>query len=198
MSERFQKAAREGLGLDLLQGLRSRRSVYHYEERTPDLALLKEAIELATLAPNHYKTQPWRFVVIHGEGRESLAAVIESTAERLGRPLDAARARAFEAPAMVLVSVCPQLKRRKVLLTEETLAVAAATQNLMLALHGMGLGSLWTTGPLILSPEMEAFAGLSGPNDHLLGMILVGYPNKEKLPPPRPADKAAEFIRWVG
>lgn len=43
-------------------------------ERPVDHDLLNELIELATWAPNHHHTWPWRFAVLEGDARGELAA----------------------------------------------------------------------------------------------------------------------------
>lgn len=183
--------------LPTLEALRTRRSVYVFEERCPDLGPVREALDAAVLAPNHHRTMPWRFAVVHGEGRRRLGDALAEAAQRIGRPTDPARAKAFQAPILVIAGISPRLDRPKVLAEEEVLAGAAAVQNLMVALHACGIGSIWTTGALIDSPELRAVAGLTGPHDRVIGLIYVGFEAEgSRLPVRRPRDHR-DFTVWI-
>jgi hypothetical protein len=73
----------------------------------------------------------------------------------------------------------------KVLLEDEHLAVGAAIQNIKLALHALGVGSIWTAGALIGSKEVREFFGVTAWNDRKLGLIYVRFSrdeDKERFP----------------
>jgi nitroreductase len=173
-----------------LRVIAGRRSVYNFAETPVEEADLRLALDMAVQAPNHRLTRPWRFSVFLREARHRLADTFADAAA--ARQLDAERARAKQliAPAVVCVGVSPQLDRPKVLEEEEALAVAAAIQNMMLALHARGIGSLWTTGALCDTPEVRALLGWSGPRDRVLGVIHVGYAAPGERVPPRKSDYA--------
>lgn len=184
--------------MNLLEGLATRRSVYHFSERAPDLELVKAALDTAVLAPNHRKTRPWRFAVFSGEGRLRLADAFGQAAARLDRPVERAKEKPFSAPIQVLAGVRPALDQPKVVEHEEMLAVGAAIQNIMLALHAQGVGSIWTTGALADSEEVKRMVGWTNPADRVVGMIYVGYPDGEKAIPERLPCTHHAFTTWIG
>jgi nitroreductase len=57
--------------VDTIEALRARRSIGKLDGDVPE-AELRELIELATWAPNHKLTEPWRFTVLRGAARERL------------------------------------------------------------------------------------------------------------------------------
>jgi len=59
--------------MDLAAQIRNRRSVLVYEERPVATDLVAELLDAAVWAPNHHLTQPWRFVLVVGEGRTRMA-----------------------------------------------------------------------------------------------------------------------------
>jgi nitroreductase len=74
----------------------------------------------------------------------------------------------------------------KVVEIENICAAAAATENLLLAAHALGLAAHWRTGPAAQVPEVKAFLGLA-PDQHLISFVYLGYPLVEPVPPQRPS-----------
>jgi nitroreductase len=74
----------------------------------------------------------------------------------------------------------------KVLEIENVAATAAATQNLLLAAHALGLGAKWRTGEWARDLMVKEFLGFE-PDQHLIGFIYIGYPEFESEPLPRPS-----------
>src|SRR5579862_1719637 len=164
---------------DALGVIGSRRSIYAFAATPVAEDDLRLALDLAVRAPNHRLTRPWRFGVFLGEGRSRLADALAAASVRLGLPIEKARATAFMAPAIVCAGVACQLDRPKVVEHEECYAVAAAVENLMLALHARGIGSIWTTGARADTSEVRALLGLNGAHDHVIAIVGVGYPAAE-------------------
>lgn len=183
--------------MNLLDGLAGRRSVYDYAADGPDPAVVKAALDLAVLAPNHHKTRPWRFAVISGAGRDKLADAFGLAARRLGRPVDAARRKAFSAPLYVLFGVRPMLAHPKVREIEEVLAVGAAVQNFMLALHAHDVASIWTTGELARSDEVLRLAGWTEPDDQVVGLVCAGFADGDKPVRARQPTSHEPFTTWI-
>lgn len=183
--------------MDILDALATRRSVYHFADDCPDLAAVRAALDAAVLAPNHHKTKPWRFAVFSGKGREQLSEAFGLAAERLGRPVDRARGRPFTSPVQVLVGARPQLDNPKVKEQEEYLAVGAAVQNFMLALHAHRVGSIWTTGALSDSDEVKRLVGWMQASDQVIGMVYVGFADRGKAIPERAPSSHETFTTWI-
>jgi nitroreductase len=180
---------------DVLRAMGNRRSIYSFAPRPVDEDDLILALDLAVRAPNHRLTRPWRFGVFLGEGRYRLADALGAASTRLGLPVEKARRTALLAPAVVCAGVAPQLDRPKVVEHEECYAVAAAIENLLLALHARGIGSLWTTGASADTPEVRALLGLNGPHDHIIAIVLIGYPAPDSRLISRAIDHTT-FTTW--
>jgi nitroreductase len=64
----------------------SRRSNLHVDpDRTVPVELVERLCRLATWAPNHRRTWPWRFAAFTGDGRARLGAAIADEMARVGR-----------------------------------------------------------------------------------------------------------------
>lgn len=155
--------------------------------------LIELLIELATWAPNHKRTWPWRFSVLTGAARyrfgEALAAVaavdgasIEKVAKLRGKYARSA------AVVLVWVALDPDPMRAK----EDRDAVAAAVQNLLLAATSFGLGNYWATVPEDLCDAARRFARLD-PDHDLVALVYLGWPTGESPAPPRPDPQVTWF-----
>ncbi|MFQ5774745.1 MAG: nitroreductase [Kiloniellaceae bacterium] len=183
--------------MDVLEAITTRRSVYGFAEQCPDLGLVRTALDAAVLAPNHYKTRPWRFAVFSGKGRHRLSQALGAAAARLDRPVERAKEKPYTSPIQVVAGVRPLLDHPKVVAHEEMLAVGAAIQNFMLALHAHGVGSIWTTGALADSDEVKRLVGWTEPDDRVVGMVYVGYADAAKAIPQRTPCSHAQFTTWI-
>src|SRR5947209_13446917 len=79
------------VGRDVLRALEARRSMARVKPDRPPRELVEQVIAAAAWAPNHFKTEPWRFCVVSGDARHELGAVMEES-------LRAARARSNVEP----------------------------------------------------------------------------------------------------
>jgi nitroreductase len=161
-------------------------------------ALIEKLLDAAVQAPNHYKVRPWRFVVLTGEGRNKLGNVMAASQQERhpdfpADAFDKCRALPFRAPVVIAVGV-DKPSEAKVLEIENICAAAAATQNLLLAAHAMGLGAKWRTSEWARDPLVKRFLGFDA-DQHIIGFIYVGYPEFVAEPAPRPSFEDRTF--WM-
>jgi nitroreductase len=173
---------------DFSRLVRSRRtSMIVDQERAVPLDLVDELCALATWAPNHKKTWPWRFAVFTGPGRARLGDTMADDMERLGYGDDAKRAKTrtkyLRTPATLVVGCSAH--DNEMLHSENRDAVAAGIQNLLLGATTLGLASFWST-PAITRPsavlELCGFAH----DDRLVGVIYLGWATQDCPAPERP------------
>jgi nitroreductase len=185
--------------MDVIDALRSRRSIGRLEGEVRDDEI-RELVELATLAPNHRMTEPWRFTIVRGAARERLGRVWSEIAMRdlplTGEAREAAAqreaAKPLRAPVLIVVSV--RTDPDEVTATEDFAAGAAAVENILLGAAGRGLGAMWRTGDAAYAPEVKAFLELD-PTDRIVAFVYLGRSTAE-APPPKPRNVGAA-IRWL-
>lgn len=74
-------------------------------------------------------------------------------------------------------------------------SVASAVAYLLLALHQMGLGAVWMTGPMQAKGEIEKILGVP-PSMDVVAFIPVGYPAEKPAPKERrPITEVTTIIR---
>ncbi|MFC4596618.1 nitroreductase family protein [Cohnella hongkongensis] len=182
--------------------VRGRRSIGKVKEDPVPRKLVEKLIEAAVWAPNHFRTEPWRFIVMTGEGRkvlgEAYAAIASAGWGELAEEERAARrqaevAKALRAP-VVIAAVCSPSDDARALPQEELAAAHAAVQNLLLAAHDNGLGAVWRTGAPAYHPVMKQAFKLED-RETVVGFVYVGYPD---MPQPAAArTPAAEKTIWL-
>ena len=176
--------------MDVLEAIHHRHSIKKVKQDEVPRELIGKLLDAAAQAPNHYKVRPWRFVVLTGEGRNKLGDVMAASQQERHPdfPLEAfdkCRALPFRAPVVIAVGV-DKPSEPKVLEIENICAAAAATQNLLLAAHAMGLGAKWRTSEWARDPLVKKFLGFDS-DQHMIGFIYVGFPEFVAESVPRPS-----------
>jgi nitroreductase len=186
----------------ILQALRERRSMGRVRPEAPPRAQIEQIIAAAGWAPNHYRTAPWRFIVVTGAARErlggvmaaSLAATLENPDDPEARQLiERERRKPLRAPILIAVAAVPS-EAPKVIEIEEIAATAAAVENMLLAAQALGLGAMWRTGRPAYDPEVKRFLGLPD-HSHVLALVYVGYPDMASVPENR--QDALQQTTWL-
>lgn len=170
--------------MEALQAILTRRSIRQYAPHpVPDDVIL-ELLAAAMQAPSAGNQQPWHFVVVTGRDQmEALAGVLPH-----GQMLKTA-------PLGVVVCCDTEPLRHPAFWVQDC---SAATQNLLLAAHALGLGGVW----LGVYPNEERVAGIR----RVLGLpgqvvplcaLALGYPAAQPEPPARRYDEAkVHHDRW--
>ena len=176
--------------MDVFEAIYNRHSQGKVKTDPVPREAIEKLLDAAIQAPNHYKVRPWRFVVLTGEGRNKLGEVMAASqqARHPEFPLEAfdkCRSLPLRAPVLIAVGV-DKPSEAKVLEIENICAAAAATQNLLLAAHALGLGAKWRTGEWARDKMVKEFLGFEA-DQHLIGFIYIGYPEIEVEYPPRPS-----------
>jgi len=116
--------------MDILEAILTRRSIRKYENKPVEEALVKELLAAAMAAPSAGNQQPWHFVVVTEREKLDALSHVHPYVTMLR-----------QAPLAILVCADPKVEKFP---GNWVLDCAAATQNLLLAAHGLGLGAVWT------------------------------------------------------
>ncbi|WP_047153010.1 nitroreductase family protein [Aneurinibacillus tyrosinisolvens] len=181
----------------------ARRSIGKVTQEPVPREHIEKMIAAGNWAPSHHNTQPWKFFVLAGEGRNRLGkaygeiAVIEKgegISEQERKELyEKAYKKAFRAP-LIIAMACLPTQEERIIESEEFSAAAACIQNMLLAAHSLGYGSIWRTGKPSYHPVMKKLFGL-GEKDRLMGLVYIGKPDMVKEPKRTPAEEKTEW--WL-
>lgn len=160
--------------MDAYETVLARRSVRKYTSEPVAREWLLKVINAARLAPTARNEQPWEFVVLTDPAR----------LRQLGEMTDHGKFIA-DAPACIAV-LCQDTKYY----LEDG---SAATTQMMIAAHTLGLGTCWVAGDKkAYAPRIVEFLG--GPADHrLVALIAIGHPAEDPHPNKRALD---EVVHW--
>lgn len=153
--------------MDAMDAILSRRSIRRYKDKKVPEEVVKKLLEAGMAAPSAKNRQPWRFIVI--DDRELLDEIPNH------QPYSS-----MLRSAPLAICVCGE-GYDDVSRAFWVQDCSAATQNILLAAHALGLGAVW----LGFYPNEEYYGFL---NDHLnipdgvipLCLISIGYPAEDK------------------
>ena len=166
-----------------VEDIMTRTSVRAYSDRAVSPETIDTLLRAAMAAPTAGNKQPWRFVVITDR------AIMDTIASEFGSMTMMSRA-----GAAIVVCGDPEVtfpgEGREYWVQD----ASAATENLLLAAHAVGLGAVWC-GVYPMSDRVARFSGLLHlPSGILpLNCIALGYP----AAPVTPKDKwHPEYIHY--
>lgn len=172
---------------DVILNIRSRRSLRDFTEREIARSTLKMIVETGIYAPSGHNMQTWKFTVTQDPKK---IAFFKKTVERVAKEKKV-YFYGFNAPkAMILISN----DRRN---ADGIQDASCAAQNMMLAAHSLGVGSVWINALMTIcdEPEIRTLLREYGiPDTHIVWATLaMGYPaNQGKM-----LAKKTGVIRWL-
>ena len=169
--------------MDAMTAIRTRRSVRSFTNEDVTDAEVKELLGAAMSAPSAGNEQPWEFVVIRDK-------------QLLGEVGKFSKYAGYAKKAPVCVLVCGNLDYDKYdgFWVQD---VSAATQNILLAAHAMGLGAVWT-GAYPEKERVNGFRKLLGIPSKIvpLSLVVIGHPKKQPSPVQRFKDDRVHYDGW--
>ena len=183
--------------MEVLEAIKTRRSIRRFKPTPVDDKTVELVLDAARWAPSWANTQCWRFIVVRDSDIKSklVEALISVSAERA----NAATKAIGNAP--VVIVACAELGKSgyshgelKGPVTDKgdfwyMYDVALAMQNLTLAAHSLGLGTVH-----VGSFDAKKVATILGVAEGfgVVSMTPLGYPDQE--PGPRPRKELSEIV----
>ncbi|SHG69994.1 nitroreductase family protein [Flagellimonas flava] len=180
---------------DLIQ---NRRSVFpaQYNNKPISKETIEKLLEAANWAPNHKKTEPWRFKVVMGDKRGELGQFLAKKYQEIdAKPKQVKIKKLQENPVRsgAVIAICMQRDPEESLPEwEELAATAMAVQNMWLSCTELGIGCYWSSPGLI--KYMHEFLDLNE-GEKCLGFFYMGHydgelPTAERRP-------MEEKVQWL-
>jgi nitroreductase len=171
--------------MEIEKAIRTRRTHKAFGPRPVSAQTLAELFELASWAPNHHLTNPWRFRVLGPRTRQALMDLAES--EQAGAAVKLARA-----PTLVAVTAVqsgdPDQDR------EDMFATAVAAYIVLLGAHARGLAGYWRTVALLDDRRGRELLGIAA-GETPVGLLYLGEPVQEQRVPERAP--GADFVAYL-
>lgn len=158
-------------GRAAIENIMTRTSIRQYKAQPVEQEKIDILLQAAMAAPTAVNLQPWHFIVIDDKKTIDLLSGQQPT------------------NAPLLIAVCGDTNKTTMADGKTKLPdfwvedVSAATQNLLLAAHALGLGAVWTG----VYPSMERTAEVANvlncpENIVPMAVVRVGYPDESPEP----------------
>jgi nitroreductase len=153
--------------MELLEGIFTRRSIRKYRNKKLSDQQVRILLKAGMQAPSAMNCQPWHFMVI--KDREKLKKIMD---------IHAYAQMLKEAAIAILVMIDTKLEHDT---GYGIVDCGAATQNILLAAHGIGLGAVWI-GIHPREARKKALKELFHLPGHVqpYALVSVGYPAEVK------------------
>jgi len=169
--------------MELFEAIFNRRSIRKY--KTGDIVdnELYKIIEAGMYAPSAVNKQPWHFIIFRDKKTVSRISDVHPNASML-----------HSASAGILICFDEKLQHDEGF---GPVDCSAATQNMLLAAHGIGLGACWI-GIYPRKHRIDALHKLFGLPEHVkpFAVISLGYPGESKDRPNRYDKNRIRVEKW--
>ncbi|TMQ09492.1 MAG: nitroreductase family protein [Deltaproteobacteria bacterium] len=211
-------------GPEILEWLRTRRSVRTFSAEPVARDVLVRVLEGAITAPSSTNRQPWRFAVVRSPSARAkiVTAVAQRTAEMKAIIARSHHAEDFgdygdffhEPLAAAQVIVIPQYREYPDLIANliasgggdpaqfstasamqaELVSASAAIMMLLVQAHAEGLGACMMAGPMVARDDIHALLGIEPPW-RMVGAIALGHPTGAA--PARGRKPLDRVVHWI-
>jgi len=155
----------------VLDNILARTSIRSYQDRPVEQDKIEKLLRAGMAAPSAVDKRPWHFIVVTDK------QVLNGLAQANPNAGMAAR-------APLAIVVCGDKTKALTRVPDYWVQDAsAATQNILLAAQGMGLGAVWT-GTYPVTDRVEKVAAALNLPEHIVPFctIVIGYPEKYQAP----------------
>jgi len=168
--------------MDLMEAIKTRRSIRRYKPTPVPEHLLKEVLNAARLSPSADNAQPWRIIVVRDEQIKLKIAT-------------GANGQKFIAQAPIVLVACgvPDEAFQTVggYMSSHVIDVAIAVDHLTLAAHALGLGTCWIAW--FKEEKIREILGI--PEDiRVIAMTPLGY--SDEIPDKTPRKNLEELVMY--
>jgi nitroreductase len=169
--------------METFDALFTRRSIRKYTNKPVEDDKIQKILKAAMYAPSARNTQPWQFIIITERDMLNKIKQAHPYANMLA-----------EAPLAILICGDKTYEPHEGYLNTNC---SAATQNLLLAAHDLGLGSVWL-GVYPRKERMDALTKLFSLPENIIPISLValGYPDEKKSATGRFLPDRIHYNKW--
>jgi len=184
--------------METLEAIKTRRSVRRFADQAVEPEKLQAVLEALRQAPSWSNLQCWSLVVVEDQqvrDRISELSFVESFFSAYGYKTNPAQKALAQAPLVIVACADPQrsgdLRGQQYYMAD----LGIATENLMLAAHDQGLGSVFVG--VFDEEQLKALLGIPA-NIRIVGLFPLGYPAGESKggPPRKPLSEFVHYGTW--
>jgi nitroreductase len=187
---------------DLSDFLLNRRSVVvrAMQEPGPNEGDLEKILRTGMRVPDHGRLTPWRFIIIKGDAREKMGAILgeafkKANPDCIDEQIEVETERFVRAPIVVAVA-SRTTPEHKIPEWEQILSSGAACQNMLTAALSMGYAAQWITEWYAYNDDVKKALGFEA-TDKVAGFIYLG--SMDEAPTDRNRPEYENIVsEWTG
>ncbi len=172
--------------VDAIDNILTRTSIRAYNDSAISDDKIDTLLRAAMAAPTAMNRQPWQFVVVNDRVK------LDSIASKL-------RGASMAVNAQIAIAVCGDMSKtiegdgRDFWIQD----CSAATENLLLAAHSLGLGAVWC-GVYPIENNVKNISSILELPDHIipLNIIPIGYPKTPSAPKQKYDNERIHFNKY--
>lgn len=169
--------------MNILDVIMNRRSIRKYTGEAVPEEVLQDLLRAGMYAPSAVNKQPWHFILLREKEKLLALSKLHPYASMLP-----------SAAAAIVVCGDEQLSNTPAYWPVDC---AAATENILLAAHGLGLGGVW----LGVYPRQERISAIAiyfelPAHIHPFSIISLGYPAEKRAMPERYKTERVHYDKW--
>jgi len=169
--------------MDALEALNTRRSIRKFKQGKISKNTINKILEAGMEAPSAINEQPWHFIVI--DKQELIDKILK---------FHPYASMAKQATISILVCGDLSLEKAKGFWVQDC---SAATQNILLAVHALGLGAVWT-GVYPRQKRINGFKKMLNLPENIVpfAFIPIGHPAEKSFKAERFEKQRIHYNKW--
>lgn len=169
--------------MELWEAILTRRSIRKFKSHPIPDELIEKILRAGMQAPSARNKQPWHFVLVKNREMLDKISEVHPYAYMLK-----------EAPLGILICGDSEIETTIEYIVQDC---SAATQNMLLAAHDLGLGAVWL-GIFPREQRVKAMRELLEIPEKIIpvSMIAVGYPDEKKSYEDRFKPERVHYEKW--
>jgi len=184
--------------MDTIEAIKTRRSVRKFSDKAVEPEKIQTILAAVQSAPSWSNMQCWRLIVVTADetrAKISDLSYVESFFATRGYKSNPAQKGIADAPVVIVLCAVPEQSGEMVGQPYYMTDSGIASENLMLATHAVGLGTVFVG---VFDEEKLGDLLDIPPGVRIVGIFPIGYPLTEpKAGPPRKSlDEIVFYEKW--
>ncbi len=151
--------------MDAIEAILSRRSVRGFSDEDVSDNMVRKIVEAARWAPSGLNNQPWRFIIVRNQDTKTSLSMLTNYGPIIK-----------SAPLLIVVFLDKDHMYNYV---KDVQSSGASVQNMLLAIHALGLGGVWL-GEILKNREAVNKILEAPDSFELMAVIALGHPAEKK------------------
>ncbi len=153
--------------METIEAIKTRRSVRGFTDENVDDMSVEQILDAGRWAPSGLNNQTWRFIIVRNADTKTALSKLTEYGPTIRN-----------APVLIVVFLDNNHIYHYV---KDVQSIGASIQNMLLAIHSMGLGGVWL-GEILKNKEMVNKV-LAAPDSYeLMAVVALGHPvNKTRV-----------------